>query len=204
MKLVTGGSALALGIAAHLRRVGLLCDASRDEPLPFVNGPAAVLSGSCSVMTNAQVAEFRKTHSVFEIDPIRIHAGEDQVAQALSWARERIGKEIVLISATSPPERVADVRRIVGEGAGALVEITLARIALGLRDLGIRRMVVAGGETSGAVIEALGIRALRIGRQIAPGVAWTVSPGSPPLALALKSGNFGSPEFFEAAFEIQP
>lgn len=204
MKLVTGGSALALGIAAYLRRAGLLCGARNDTPLPDVAGPAAVISGSCSTMTNAQVAEFRRNHPFFEIDPVRIHSGENQIEGALRWAQEWIGKEIFLISATSTPERVAAAREIVGDRVGTLVEETLANIALGLRDSGVRRLVVAGGETSGAVIEALGIRTLQIGRQIAPGVPWTVAPEVPAIAIALKSGNFGSPDFFETAFRTQP
>ena len=204
MQLITGGSALARGLANHFRRLGVLSEAGRDEPLPPVFGPAAIISGSCSVMTNAQVAEFRKNHPVFDIDPIRIHAGEDQVRAALAWAMERVENEVVLISATASPDRVSRARQVVGEVAGSLVESTLARISAGLLELGVRRLVVAGGETSGAVIDALGIQTLRIGQQIAPGVPWTVSSGTPAIALALKSGNFGSPTFFETAFNIRP
>ena len=88
------------------------------------------------------------------------------------------------------------------ERAGALVEDTLAAIARGLAAAGVRRFVVAGGETAGAVVQALGVTGLRIGRQIDPGVPWTASLGQPALALALKSGNFGAPDFFLRAFSV--
>ena len=83
--------------------------------------------------------------------------------------------------------------------AGQLVEQAFARIAQGLVQAGVRKLVVAGGETAGAVVSALGVRRLRIGPQIDPGVPWTESLDDPPLALALKSGNFGSPDFFAKA-----
>ena len=92
--------------------------------------------------------------------------------------------------------------RLGRERAGALVEQTLAAIARGLAQRGVRRFVVAGGETAGAVVQALGVTGLRIGRQIDPGVPWTMSLGDPPLALALKSGNFGAPDFFLRAFKV--
>jgi uncharacterized protein YgbK (DUF1537 family) len=93
-------------------------------------------------------------------------------------------------------------QRLGRERAGALVEEIMARVASGLVECGVRRLVVAGGETAGAAVQALGVRGLRIGRQIDPGVPWTVSLGDPPLALALKSGNFGAPDFFLRAFEV--
>ena len=112
-----------------------------------------------------------------------------------------------LISATAPPEEVAAIHDVVGrERAGALVEETLAAVARGLAAKGARRFVIAGGETAGAVVHALGVTGLRIGRQIDPGVPWTVSLrenlGEPALALALKSGNFGAPDFFLRAFSV--
>jgi len=111
----------------------------------------------------------------------------------------------VLIAASQPPDRVRDVQEKLGrERAGALVEAALARIAQGLVERGVRRLVVAGGETAGAVVQALRIKALRIGRQIDPGVPWTLSIGAPELALALKSGNFGGRDFFLRAFTLLP
>jgi len=109
----------------------------------------------------------------------------------------------ILIYSTAPPDEVARVQAALGrDRAGALVEGAFAAIAASLVDLGVRRLVVAGGETAGAVVKALGIHALRIGPPIEPGVPWTLSVETPPIALALKSGNFGTPEFFSRALEM--
>jgi 3-dehydrotetronate 4-kinase len=113
-----------------------------------------------------------------------------------------LGDAPLLISASAPPERVRAVQEKLGrERAGSLVEAALAEIARGLVGRGVRRLVIAGGETSGAIVQALGITGLRIGRQIDPGVPWTASLGEPTLALALKSGNFGGEDFFMRAFQ---
>jgi uncharacterized protein YgbK (DUF1537 family) len=123
------------------------------------------------------------------------------VARALDWAAPRLGADPILISASAPPERVRAVQERLGrDEAGTLVENALAAIARGLADRGVRQLVVAGGETAGAVVQALGVTGLRIGPQIDPGVPWTMSLGEPPLALALKSGHFGGPDFFLRAF----
>jgi uncharacterized protein YgbK (DUF1537 family) len=144
---------------------------------------------------------------MFRIDPVAAAAGRDIARDALDWAEPRLGEQPILISATAPPEEVAAVQAALGrERAGAVVEGVLAEIACGLVARGVRRLVVAGGETSGAVVQALGITGLRIGRQIDPGVPWTMSlpasSGEPPIALALKSGNFGAEDFFLRAFDV--
>jgi 3-dehydrotetronate 4-kinase len=200
--LITGGSGIALGLPENFRRRGLLADAAAADRLPAISGAAAVLSGSCSDVTLAQVAHMRERAPIFAIDPIE--AAEGRVAeQALAWAKPLLGDRPILISATAPPEQVALAQvRLGRERAGAVVEETFAKIARGLAAAGVRRLVVAGGETAGAVVQALGVSGLRIGRQIDPGVPWTVSLGEPPLALALKSGNFGAPDFFLRAFSI--
>jgi len=177
-------------------------DAAADE-LPPVTGAAVVLSGSCSEATRAQVAYMRERAPLFTIDPIAAAAGRNIAEEALAWATPRLGDRPVLISATAPPEEVAAIQEAIGrERAGALVEQTLAAIAAGLAEKGARRFVVAGGETAGAIVHALGVTGLRIGRQIDPGVPWTMSLGEPRLALALKSGNFGAPDFFLRAFSV--
>ena len=202
LDLVTGGSGIALGMPENFRRAGLLARAQQADQLPSVRGAAAVISGSCSMATLAQVAALRRTHPVFEVDPLALAAGEPIVAQALDWAGSRLGDAPLLISATAPPERVCAVQEKLGrERAGHLVEVALAEIARGLVGRGVRRLVIAGGETSGAIVQALGITGLRIGRQIDPGVPWTASLGEPTLALALKSGNFGREDFFMRAFQ---
>ena len=205
-KLITGGSGIALGLPENFRRRGLLSGGAADT-LPAISGAAAVLSGSCSTATLAQVAYMKERAPCFTIDPIAAAAGGDVAGQALAWARPLLGDRPVLISATAPPEKVAEAQSRLGrERAGAVVEGSLAAIASGLAAAGVRRFVVAGGETAGAVVQALGVTGLRIGRQIDPGVPWTVSlPGSlgePALALALKSGNFGAPDFFLRAFSV--
>ena len=204
--MITGGSGIALGLPDNFRRRGLLGDSATADTLPPIGGAAAILSGSCSTATQAQVAHFSERRPVFTIDPIAAAEG-GVAAQALAWAKPLLGDEPILISATASPEKVAEAQTQLGrERAGAVVEETLAAIARGLVGHGVRRLVVAGGETAGAVVQALGVTGLRIGRQIDPGVPWTVSlparPGEPALALALKSGNFGAPDFFQRAFDV--
>jgi 3-dehydrotetronate 4-kinase len=200
LPLVTAGSGVGLGIAEHHRCAGRLSHAATAAALPRVAGRAAVLSGSCSEATNGQVAHWMQSRPGFRIDPLRLAAGQPVVEDALAWAQARLPREPVLIYATSTPQDVKAVQRGLGvERAGALVEEALARIANGLVAAGVRRLVVAGGETAGAVVGALGIRSLRIGPQIDPGVPWTESLDAEPIALALKSGNFGSTDFFSKA-----
>ncbi|HEV2302355.1 MAG TPA: 3-oxo-tetronate kinase [Stellaceae bacterium] len=203
LPLLTGGSGIALGLPENFRRRGLLGDGGSADRLPRVDGAAAVLSGSCSAATLAQVAHLRERAPLFTIDPLALAQGRDMAGEALAWARARLGQAPLLVSATAPPEEVAEVQQRLGrERAGAIVEKALAEIARGLAELGARRFVVAGGETAGAVVQALGVKGLTIGRQIDPGVPWTVSLGEPKIALALKSGNFGAPDFFLRAFRV--
>ena len=200
LPLVTAGSGVGLGIAEHHRRAGRLSHAATAAVLPRVTGHAAVLSGSCSEATNNQVAHWMQSRPAFCIDPLKLAAGTPVVEDAVAWAQAQVSKEPVLIYATSTPQEVKAVQRELGvERAGALVEEALARIAKGMVAAGVRKLVVAGGETSGAVVGALGIRSLRIGPQIDPGVPWTESLDAEPIALALKSGNFGSTDFFSKA-----
>ncbi|MGF6726088.1 uncharacterized protein YgbK (DUF1537 family) [Paraburkholderia sp. GAS41] len=200
-KLITGGSGVAIGLPANFRRAGLLGGTASASQLPLVEGRSVVLAGSASQATNAQVAAWREGRPAFRIDPLAAARGEPVVEQALAFAREHFGAEQpVLIYATATPDEVKVVQRELGaERAGTLVEDTLAAIALGLHALGVRKFVVAGGETSGAVVRALGVHTLRIGAQIDPGVPATATTGEQPLALALKSGNFGATDFFAKA-----
>ena len=137
---------------------------------------------------------------------MKLADGEDLVAAALAFAGERLGDGPVLISASAPAEVVKAVQDRLGRAeAGELVERAMAAIAKRLvADHDVRRLVVAGGETSGSVVSALGVSGLRIGAQIDPGVPGTVTVGDTPLALALKSGNFGAPDFFEKALRQMP
>ncbi|WP_219061848.1 3-oxo-tetronate kinase [Pseudomonas sp. UMAB-08] len=198
LRLLTGGSGLALGLPENFRRAGKLRDFDASK-LPAVLGGEVVLAGSASVATNGQVAAWLEAgRPALRIDPLALAAGEPVVSQALAFARNN--EQTVLIYATSSPEEVKAVQHQLGvEQSGSLVENTFGEIAQGLRQSGVRRFVIAGGETSGAVVQALGVQLLQIGAQIDPGVPATVSNTDEPLALALKSGNFGSRDFFSKA-----
>ena len=204
LKLVTGGSGMAMGLPANFVRAGLMRTGQAAQ-LPRVTGPTAVLAGSCSTATQAQVAQMKRDHDAFELDPIAMAAGRDVAAEALAWVQGRLSERPFLIYSTATPEQVSAVQQALGrEHAGELVERTFGRIAQGLVERGLRRLVVAGGETSGAVVSALGGEGLTIGPEIAPGVPWAVSIGEPTHARALKYGNFGGPDFFTRAFAVQP
>jgi 3-dehydrotetronate 4-kinase len=201
--LITGGSGIALGLPENFRRQGLLGAGGRADALPMIAGAAVVLSGSCAEATRAQLTYIRERAPVFKVDPIAAAAGRNIAEEALDWATPRLGDRPIVISATAPPEEISAIQEVLGrERASALVEAILAGVARGLVARGVRRFVVAGGETAGAVVQALGVTGLRIGRQIDPGVPWTMSLGEPALALALKSGNFGAPDFFLRAFSV--
>jgi 3-dehydrotetronate 4-kinase len=199
LALLTGGSGIAMGLPANF---GIRKGA--DAVIPSVGGYAAVLSGSCSAQSNAQVGHWLKARPAFRIDPLRLADGVDLAAEALAWAAPQLAAGPVLVYATAERDAVREAQaRIGAHRAGDIIERCLAQIAQGLVALGVRRLVVAGGETSGAVVNALGVRALRIGPQIDPGVPWTQSVGEPRLALALKSGNFGAVDFFGKALDMQ-
>lgn len=200
LPLLTAGSGLALGLPALYAAQGWLRLDEHAASLETVGGAAAVLSGSCSTATNAQVAAWEAAgRPMRRIDPRALARGEPVVEEVLQWARATVAQGAVLISATAAPEVLRAVQAELGAArAGELVEQALARLARGLVDAGVRRLVVAGGETSGAVVQGLGVRALRIGPAICPGVPWTRAEGR-TLKLALKSGNFGAPTFFADA-----
>lgn len=199
LPLVTGGSGIAQGLPENFRRAGLL-QAHDAAALDLPAGGEAVLAGSASQATNGQVAAWLEAgRPALRLDPLALARGDDSIDAALAWAREQ--GQAVLIYATSPADEVKAIQRELGVArAGELVERALGLIARGLFDQGVRRLVVAGGETSGAVVQALGVQSLRIGAQIDPGVPATLGQvQGEPLALALKSGNFGSRGFFAKA-----
>ena len=203
LALVTGGSGVAMGLPENFRAAGLLTADGTADALQPIAGHAAVLAGSCSAATIGQVAEMKASHPAFAIDPLALAGGDDVAGAALDWAASRLGDRPVLVYSTATPEVVAQAQAALGrDRAGELVEQAMATIAAGLVALGARKLVVAGGETAGAVVQALGVRAVRIGPEIDPGVPWTQSLGEPRLALALKSGNFGGRDFFAKALEM--
>ncbi len=203
LALVTGGSGVAIGLPGNFRDRGQLGAPERAAALPTVAGKSAVISGSCSIATNGQVAEWRRSRPAFRIDPLQLAAGKPVAAEAREWAAKQLASGPVLVYATERPETVKAAQAKLGaERAGQLVEACMAEVARALVALGVRRLVVAGGETSGAVVQALGVTGLRIGPQIDPGVPWTMSLDEPSILLALKSGNFGAPDFFARALEM--
>jgi len=208
MALVTAGSGVAIGLLQNWRAARPSTNSLKADQLPMPTGHRAVVSGSCSQATNAQVSHFKRNGGAcFAIDPLALAAGDDVVGQALAWADKHLAAGPVLVYATAESADVQNVQAQLGAArAGEMVEQALSGIAHGLVERGVRQLVVAGGETSGAVVKELGVRQMTIGPQIDPGVPWTavqstVSGGS-TLHVALKSGNFGTADFFSKAFQL--
>lgn len=204
--LVTGGSGLALGLArawVKERRVEEHDDPAAIEPK---EGPGVILSGSCSLATLGQVKAFENQGGeVLHLDPIELANGHSALAEAAGWAGARLGTKPIAIVASDTPDGVAAAQSLLGvEQAGEIVEQAFAQLAAALVGNGVTRLVVTGGETSGAVVSGLGVQAMAIGPEIDPGVPWTqvVQGNSEGLCLALKSGNFGGEDFFTKAFEV--
>ena len=207
--LLTGGSGVAMGLPENFRVAGLLPDRSDAAALPKAEGLCAVVAGSCSRATLGQIGFARDHVPLLELDPLATPDAKALAAQALAWVEGKLAADRpVVIAASAPPEKVAALQQKLGrEAAGVLVEEALAAVAAGLVARGVKRLVVAGGETSGAVVQRLGVTSLRIGAEIDPGVPWTFAPlprasGTTPagIHLALKSGNFGARDFFLKAF----
>ena len=196
-RLITGGSGIALGLPANFRRAGLA--GPPGGGFRPVSGPEAVLAGSCSQATLGQIARHAERHPVRRIAAADVMRGALSAETLVAFVRENQGRGPLVCSSDAPDQ----VRAAQAEfGAGALAHALDALFAETARRLvagGLRRLVVAGGETSGAVVSALGLDALAIGPEIAPGVPAMSTASGPPLALALKSGNFGAPDFFERA-----
>jgi 3-dehydrotetronate 4-kinase len=205
LPLLTAGSGVAIGLKSKGQSQ---IQESSAATLPSVKGFQAIVSGSCSTATNSQVADFvARGGEAFPIDPMQLADGVDVVDNALTWAEDRLIDGSVLIYATAEPAAVSAIQTNLGvEKAGEMVEHALASIARGLVEMGVQQLIVAGGETSGACVQALGITRMRIGPQIAPGVPWCHAPsiytGNDGLHIALKSGNFGAIDFFTSAFRV--
>jgi uncharacterized protein YgbK (DUF1537 family) len=203
LPLLVAGSGVAIGLPQNFGIVPSDTAAALPPPL----GARAIVSGSCSTASNAQVRHFIDAGAEsYAVDPFRLAQGVDVVADALAWAAPRLGSKPLLVYATAEAESVKAVQQRLGVAqAGNLVEHALSSIARGLVERGVRQLVVAGGETSGACVQALDIALLRIGPQIDPGVPWchAMSPAAADggLHIALKSGNFGTIDFFTKAFE---
>lgn len=202
--LLTGGSGIALGLPDNFRRAGLLPASRQAHPFHAPEGHTAVLAGSCSAATRGQVAH-AIAHGVeaFALDPLSIASGEQTAQAVLDWAKPRLGAKPVLVYSTAEPDAVRAVQEQFGrDHSGQMIEALLGAVAIGLHEAGVSRLVVAGGETSGAVVTALGVSMLEIGPEIDPGVPWTLAADGKSIALALKSGNFGTVDFFTKALTM--
>lgn len=205
LPLVTAGAGLALGLASAWRERGVLTSAATANRLEPPHGRRAILSGSCSKATLAQIAEAKAHYPSFRLEAGALMArGGALVEEAVAWAARQDAATPVLIYASSSPEEVRRVQEQFGtQQVGERVEQALASIARTLvQEQDVGQLLVAGGETSGAVVGALDIAGLRIGPSIDPGVPWTqpLATGGRPLSLALKSGNFGSADFMVKAW----
>jgi 3-dehydrotetronate 4-kinase len=203
LPLLTAGSGLAIGLGANFG----IAPSTTACVLPPAQGARAVLSGSCSEATNAQVRHFVEAgYPAFAVDPLQVTDGLDVVHQALDWATPRLGNRPVLVYSSAAPASVHAAQAQLGvQAAGALVEKTLSAIAVALVRQGVRQLVVAGGETSGACVKALGVTRMQVGPQVAPGVPWchaATGLGGHALHLLLKSGNFGDTDIFSQSFEL--
>lgn len=202
MKLITGGSGIALGLPTNFRHAGKISKKKADLAFAATHGRAVILAGSCSAATRRQIDEaLRAGLPALKIDPRLVAKGVVNAAGVADWVNASIHPTPLVYSSADPSE-VAEIQKELGrENAGALVEDLLAEVAGRLRQDNFTRFLVAGGETSGAVVHALNVNALRIGPEIDPGVPWTRSIGdNQPIMLALKSGNFGADDFFLKAW----
>ena len=202
--LLTGGSGIAIGLPDNFRKAGLLGVKVDQSVFMAPEGNSAIIAGSCSAATRGQVADAKaKGIEAFEIDPIALAENRLSASTILEWTAQRLGRKPILIYSTAEPDSVRSIQERYGrDEAGIMVERLLGDVAIGLSKLGVTRLVVAGGETSGAIVSALGISMLQIGPEIDPGVPWTLAADGKVLALALKSGNFGTPDFFTKSLEM--
>lgn len=203
-KLITGGSGIALGLPDNFRARGKITS-GQSITFSATEGRALILAGSCSAATRAQLVQAKAKWPHAKVDIDKVAAGDDAVTELADWAKAQPASSPVIIYGSADPEEVAVIQKRYGVAAsGQMMEDTLSALALRLADAGFHRLVVAGGETSGAVVSALEIKMLEMGPEIAPGVPWTQALGRRPLTLALKSGNFGQPSFFEDALKVLP
>ena len=198
LPLVTGGSGLAIGLARQLGSGDL--QGAREAGWPR-GSRAVVLSGSCSEMTNRQVTRYRQHAPALALDVARCLEDADYPAELAQWVLDQPLTPAPLVYATTSPGELARIQESHGQQAASdAVEDCFARLAQRLQGTGVDGFIIAGGETSSRITQALGVKAFHIGPQIAPGVPW-VRAIDAPLSLALKSGNFGSDDFFDKAQE---
>jgi len=198
-----GASGLGLGLARALVASGRVQASAAAAAATSLGGTAACLAGSCSQATLQQIKAAERIMPVLRLDPSKIISGPDELRHALAWAKDRLGHGPILIASSATPDQVFAVQARFGrDHAGHAIEQAMADIAEALVQAGVRRLVVAGGETSGAVVDRLGLPGFLVGAEIAPGVPVLRAVGGTDLTLALKSGNFGGETFFEEALRL--
>jgi uncharacterized protein YgbK (DUF1537 family) len=201
LKLLTGGSGLALGLPNYYRFKGYISSNNESFSVKRIDGYAAVISGSCSEMTLKQITRMKQTHASFKLD-MDLILKKDQFEEFIKELIDQLGEKPILVYSSEEPDKVKEHQLALGANkAGRTIEEALTKVATKIVEKGVSKLVVAGGETSGAIVKALGLKALKIGQVIAPGVPWTQTLKGKPLALALKSGNFGDEDFFIKAFK---
>lgn len=202
--LLTGGSGIAMGLPQNFRKAGLLPEREIAATLEAPPGRAGIISGSCSTATRGQIkAALAAGCPALKLDPMALAGGSQNAAELAAWALAQRTEQPFLLYSSDDPAEVAAVQGKLGrDKAGEIVESAFAQIARLLSQGGVTRLLVAGGETSGAVVQGLGIRTLEIGPEIDPGVPWTRVVDGPDMAIALKSGNFGAPDFFLKAWGL--
>lgn len=202
--LLTGGSGIAMGLPANFRKAGLLPQRETATSLSAPAGRPGIISGSCSTATRGQIkAALAAGIPALKVDPLALAAGTQTPAELANWALSQPADKPFLVYSSDDPAEVAAVQDRLGrDKAGETVENAFAETARLLVAGGVTRLLVAGGETSGAVVQGLGIRTLEIGPEIDPGVPWTRAVAGPELVIALKSGNFGAPDFFLKAWGL--
>ena len=198
LPLCTGGAGLGVGLARALRGQATTDAGGWVRPDGVV--PTAWVFGSCSEATRRQLAGVLAHADGIHLDPLALAAAPELAAGLAADAAARVGSAPVIVYATADPAAVAIAQSALGtERAATVIENAIRTITRAIHAAGVRAFVVAGGETAGAVVDALGVRALAFGPEIDPGVPWTCAVGQEPLWLALKSGNFGSDDFFARA-----
>ena len=191
LRLITGGSGVALGLPENFRRAGLI-NGNPDIRLPSATGRTAVLAGSCSTTTREQVSIASAEWPSYYLNPLSF-----DIPTILKWVNKQPPGIPIVIYSSTDPETVVKIQENLGQDeAGLVVERAMAIIAKDLIRIGFRRLIIAGGETAGSIVQALGINGLKIGPEIDPGIPWTEAVNEPNIALVLKSGNFGKKNFF--------
>jgi uncharacterized protein YgbK (DUF1537 family) len=201
--LMTGGDAIPIFYARLWReRDGISLNRNAVKPLAHVEGHGAVISGSCADATMEQLDFFKKRHPVLRIDLLKAAEDDRVVDRSIDWASNRLERGPIAISTSATPDEVANIQSILGrDNAARLAEDINGKIAAGLLDLGVRRFVIAGGETSGAVIKALGVRRMQVAPFDVPGEGYCTAVDPQPISILLKPGKVGAIDLFGSALE---